>query len=660
MSPISLLSYFVRFRVDTIALAIAAGVAFWYCRDFLRRRQSGENLSHQLWIPVVGLLLIGAALGEWASWQRRSSLVTAFSGLGATYAFELQRAGHAAITLQTPADDPDYLRLIELEKSWLRVNPFIGDVYTYRSDAQGKIHLLVDSETDYDHNGRFEGDREQRTPIGEVYPEASDNFLRALNGESVFDTDFTPDRWGVWVSSFHPIYDASGKVEGVVGLDFPADLWLEAIATARAIPLGTAAFLLAVLFSSSTLLALMRAEIRIRKDAERDLKRAREAADAANHAKSEFLAVMSHEIRTPLTGVLGFSDMLGDTELTPLQHRYVSTIQTGGHRLLSLLNDILDFTKIEEGRLELENLPFSPAEAVQETLDLLASRALAKKQAVRFDNQIGEPLLITGDSHRFQQIVSNLVSNAIKFTANEGGISVRATWQPGEAAKPGELTVAVIDSGVGISSEDAKNLFQMFTQADASITRRYGGTGLGLAICQRLIQRMGGRIAVSSKVGHGATFTFSLPAIAVPAALNAPSTAPATPIQFCEGTILIVDDHLTNRQVLELFVRKQGFESVSVCSGVEAIALASRNTYAAILLDLQMPDIDGFETARRIRDHEREGQRVPILAISATTLAGIPEKCLAAGMDGYLPKPVDLEAFQAELARLVSSTAVVR
>ena len=659
MSLINILSYLVRFQVDTIGLVIAAGLALWYCHRFVRRRQPGETLPRWLLLPVVGIVVLGTSLAEWAGWQQRNSLVTAFSGLGATYAFELQHAGHAAINFQTAADDPDYLRLIELEKSWLKINPFIADVYTFRLDPQGRIRLLVDSETDYDHNGVYEGEREQRTPIGEIYKEATENFFKAARGEPAFDTDFTPDRWGVWVSSLHPIFDATGRVEGAVGIDYPADHWLKAILVVRAIPLGTGVFLLAVLLTASTLLTLMRAEIRIRKDAEEQLQRARQAADDANHAKGEFLAVMSHEIRTPLTGVLGFSDMLAETELTPLQHRFVSTIQTGGKRLLSLLNDILDFSKIEEGRLELESLPYSPAQAVQDTLDLLASKALAKKQAVRFDNQIGGPLEIMGDSHRFSQIISNLVGNAIKFTGNEGGISVRATWRSGGPNAAGELTVSVIDSGVGISAEDARNLFQMFTQANASITRHYGGTGLGLAICQRLVQQMGGRIAVTSEVGKGSAFTFSFPATAV-LPPEIPVEQPPLPSLACSaGSILIVDDHASNRQVLELFVRQQGFDPVSVSTGSEAIAQATTNTYAAILLDLQLPDIDAFAMTRHIRENEPDGQRVPILALAASGLTDVHGQCQAAGIDAYLTKPLKLESFQAELTKLLASPVAV-
>jgi signal transduction histidine kinase/ActR/RegA family two-component response regulator len=444
-------------------------------------------------------------------------------------------------------------------------------------------------------------------------------------------------------------------VTGAFGL--PADHPVASLAMARAIALGGTAFLIAVLLTSSTLLALMRAEIRQHADTERELHTAKTAADDANRAKGDFLAVMSHEIRTPLNAVMGFANLLAETKLDEGQRGYVATITDEGARLSSLINDILDLTKIEEGRLNLERVPFAPVETAHEVMRLLSARALEKQIELRFEAQIFSPLLVAGDPLRFRQILVNLVDNAIKFTPR-GSVTLFLNWTaPTPGIGYGNLSVRVRDTGIGIAEEKRKKLFQMFVQADASTTRRFGGTGLGLAICQRLVALMGGDISVTSEPGKGSEFAFNLPTspLALPEE-SAQTSSPSAAIPAHRPRVLVVDDMETNRFLLEVFLHRNGFEPELAAGGEEAIRLAMANTYDAILMDLHMPDLDGFTATRRIRASESLGRRTPIIALTASITKGTREKCLAAGMDEHLTKPLDLRKFKIMLGNFIASS----
>jgi signal transduction histidine kinase len=437
-------------------------------------------------------------------------------------------------------------------------------------------------------------------------------------------------------------------------LDYPATATVATIAVARAAVLGAAALLGAVLLIAAARLALLRAELRVHADAGRQLEQARREADEANRAKSDFLAVMSHEIRTPLNAVMGFANLLAESRLDEAQRGYVTTITTEGARLGSLINDILDLTKIEKGRLILERLPFAPAETVQEVLRLLGPRALEKNVDLRFEALLAGPLLVAGDPLRFRQIIVNLVDNALKFTS-QGSVTVFLNWTaPSSPTQPGQLAVRVADTGIGIPPERMKDLFQMFTQADASTSRRYGGSGLGLAICQRLVTLMGGQIHARSTPGAGSEFSFVLPL--APFALPAESVPdPAVPaVRGRAPRVLVVDDFEPNRSLLDVFLRRHGFEPQLATGGTEAVRLATENAYDAILMDLQMPDVDGYTAVRRIRETESKDRRTVIIALTASLTRGTREKCLAAGMDEHLTKPLDLRRFRTLLNGLLS------
>ncbi|MSU50923.1 MAG: response regulator [Opitutus sp.] len=336
----------------------------------------------------------------------------------------------------------------------------------------------------------------------------------------------------------------------------------------------------------------------------------------------------------------------------------LGTITTEGSRLGSLINDILDLSKIEEGRLVLERLPFAPVETAHEVLRLLSTRAMEKMVDLRFEAQIAEPLLVAGDPLRFRQVLVNLIDNAIKFTP-QGSVTLFLTWNPSSASDPapGRLAVRVRDTGIGIPEEKLRDLFKMFMQADSSTTRRYGGTGLGLAICQRLVNLMGGEISAHSAREKGSEFAFTLPftPVAMPGQTVPEETEPVV-VQGRTPRILVVDDMETNRFLLEVFLRRHGFAPELATGGEEAIRMAAQNDYDAILMDLQMPDLDGYAATKRIRAAEAPGRRTPIIALTASIAKGTREKCLAAGMDEHLTKPLDLRRFKVLLDSLISNS----
>jgi two-component system, sensor histidine kinase len=636
--------YFLLIRADLAVLALVVGLGALFLRRYLLRRGPHYRLPRKSFILAGLLVLVGGVMAEWASRYRTAELEQVFAGFAPTYAADLAHQGHALITLETKADDPRYLELIEMEKTWLAANPIIADVYTFRRDDQGKVRLIVDSETDYDHSGKIDAEREQRTPIGEVYAEATPAFYDALDGKAGFETEIMLDRWGIWVSSFAPIFDHAGKVEAAVGIDYPADRWLSAIGTIRAVYLGIALGLIVLLLASSTIISFSAAEIEERKKAQKRLEEISESALSASAAKSEFLSLMSHEVRTPLSAILGFATILADTPLDAKQRRYAETINRAGTGLLGLLNNILDYNRAESGKLALERIAWAPALLIHEVMELMVARAEEKKLQLNFDNRLPAALTVYGDPTRIRQILLNLVTNAIKFTEH-GSVTVTAQWQvAAEKAAGGEIHVAVSDTGAGIAPDRLPELFQAYAQADASTTRLHGGTGLGLAICKRLSDLMGGRLELESTLGKGTTINFALHCELVSATPSAPGNRGAVASVPVWGRVLAIDDAKLNRELLKVMLRRLGLEADVAASGPEGASLAAAHAYAIIFTDLEMPEMDGFETARQIRTQEGSGLRVPIVAVSAMTTAGTREKCIAAGMDDYLIKPVYLPA----------------
>ncbi|HTJ79049.1 MAG TPA: ATP-binding protein [Rariglobus sp.] len=399
------------------------------------------------------------------------------------------------------------------------------------------------------------------------------------------------------------------------------------------------------------------------KTTRRHLEIAREEAEAAGAAKSRFLAAMSHEIRTPMNAVIGMTALLRSTSLDAEQADCVDTIRTSGELLLTIINDILDFSKIDSGRLEFEQAPFLVAACVADAVDLLSAPAEAKGLVIRTEIKAGVPPCILGDITRVRQILVNLLSNAVKFTSN-GTITVAVTSQT-SANGAAELTFSVRDTGIGIPANRLDLLFLEFSQIDVSTTRRYGGTGLGLAISKRLSEMHGGRMWAESRYGEGSTFFFT---IIAPIA-ESPSLPPASRHLDTFDTgfalrhparILIAEDNQVNQKVASRTLEKLGYSPEIAANGLEALVALRRQPFDLVLMDVEMPEMDGLTATRALRaEFPRESQPV-VAAVTAHALVGNREQYLDAGMDHYLTKPLRLADLTALLARVPTLLAAHR
>ncbi|MGI9285992.1 MAG: ATP-binding protein [Pseudomonadales bacterium] len=404
-------------------------------------------------------------------------------------------------------------------------------------------------------------------------------------------------------------------------------------------------------------------DITLLEEKEVELRKSRAEAVAANEAKSSFLANMSHEIRTPMNAVLGFTEILqrGYSKNPQDSHKYLNTIHSSGKHLLDLINDILDLSKVESGRMEIERMRCAPHQVIAEIVNVLSVKANEKGLSLEFCPEGDLPETILSDPSRLRQIITNLVGNAIKFT-EQGGVTVKLKLSK-SSVEP-QLTIDIVDTGIGMQEEGLENIFNPFVQADTSVTRRFGGTGLGLSISKRFTEALGGDITVTSRPGMGSTFSVRIDT----GSLDGIALLPATELMRCvedqrqeeavrwvfpPSRVLVVDDGVENRELVKLVLEENNINVAEAENGQIGVEKALAAPYDVILMDIQMPVMDGFMATQALREANLQ---TPIIARTANAMKGFEQKCLDAGYTGYMTKPIDIDQLVAKLAELLNAT----
>lgn len=395
---------------------------------------------------------------------------------------------------------------------------------------------------------------------------------------------------------------------------------------------------------------------------EKKLEQARQEAEAANSAKSTFLATMSHEVRTPLNGILGLVTLLKDSKLDKKQKDYVETVKYSGETLLTILNDILDFSKMEAGKFEIEDIKFNLDRLIRSVVTLMKSRADEKNLVLDYKISGDIPPYIKSDPTRIRQVLLNLIGNAVKFT-DQGFVHIHVT-SLGRNDSRLTLKFEVSDTGIGIPEEAQKNLFQEFVQADSSTSRKYGGTGLGLAICKKIVGLMSGEIGIASREGEGSTFWFELPVEVASQSDNETENDEDRGVEsipaFKPLNILVAEDNKINQMVIAGLLKRAGLTPTMANNGEEALEFLSapRVPYDLVLMDMQMPVMDGLAAAAKIRALNNDSKNIPIIALTANTVKGDEQRCLAAGMNGFVSKPIDPKTLYITISKHVPQAVI--
>ena len=691
------------------------------------------------WIILFGLLIAGTYSVNHVVYVAKKGLRDNLSGLAKSFAIALKDAGHEKITFETSDSDPLYWKMIAMMSEWQKQIPVAASIYTFRKNDEGEIVFICCPPADLNRDGIFEGEREERVPIGTIYDEDEEyisEILDAFAGRSGFSDAPVEDDWGLWITAAEPIFDETGEyVDAVLGVDFWGEDWNTYIQNAV---FWTELFLLlsVVLFFAVQVFTIRRHIVEDRlteyaAELERtmdELVEAKKHADSAVQAKSFFLANISHEIRTPMSAILGCVDMLVGVREgksgTFTQEQLVDIIQKSSKNLMTIIDDVLTYSSIDTHRIVLESAPIDLRQVVED-VKIMTSSHFEKKPHLKFYTEWDDsvPNVIIGDPARIRQILLALISNAVKFTES-GHITVRCSsilfseemeytgtmcsaqpsshptpfLSPGIAQAKGLrgivpvvsaeqaellttiglsqtlevwkasptallLRIDVSDTGIGIAKEQFGALFKSFTQVDNTSTRKFGGVGLGLSIVKGLVQLMGGDVQIASKLGQGSTFSVFLPVRGHEDSILRHKQQHDSQVLLQQGLpplhdyrVLLADDVVVNRIVVETRLRDMGAEVQNVSDGKVAIdcvlaAEGSEAPFDFILMDLQMPVMDGFEAARTLR---QRGFTKPIVAFSANRNS--EKEAIEAGYNLVLVKPVDQEALHGAIVSLVKKT----
>jgi signal transduction histidine kinase/AmiR/NasT family two-component response regulator len=555
--------------------------------------------------------------------------------------------GDLLATLTSPAQQgsPEHLKLLEPLARMHRATNDIYYVYTgvYRN---GRIYWVLDGANLY----RVPGNELAPDPIMSLYELRDAPYEAAFrDGVDYADPQPRPNADGhSYLSAAAPIHDSHGKLVGMFGLDMVLDKFEARIASIRKVLYMALAVVTLLSMGAGAVAHYMRrfaaAIVAKMRKARAEAERNAAAAEAANRAKASFLAMMSHEIRTPMNGVLGVADLLRDKLTDPEQKKLLDILAGSGESLLRIINDILDFSKIEAEKLELRPRAFEMAGLVAEIDALLSTQAQAKQLRFVIDLEPGLPAAVLGDRQRLSQVLLNLGTNAVKFTdLGEVRLVVRRV-QDGGASR---IEFSMRDTGIGISAESLPRLFTPFGQVAEGHRHRGGGTGLGLVISQKLVNLMGGEIKVVSEPRRGSTFRFALelPVAEMSASASSVKTA-ALPGQAL--SVLVAEDNGVNQMIIEAMLKQLGHKVTLVANGRQALEALARDDFELVLMDCNMPEVDGLEATRRMRSGiaEVRDPQVTVIALTANAMDGDREACLTAGMDDFLSKPVSIHALR--------------